>query len=144
MKTLLLTLLLSQAPGTESEWSLDVRHDHAFGSCEGQLVITSDSVRYEAIDSEDTRHWSYPDVEFFEIVSATRIRIHTYEDRCGVDPHAGGDVTGRCDQGRRLAGRSEAAPQSCRRPNRGGAQHPEVGLPPRRLRACIIRCEETI
>ena len=84
MKTLLLTLLLSQSPGTEAEWSLNVRHDHAFGSCQGQLIITNDSVRYETDESEDAQSWSYPDIEFFEILSASTIRIHTYENRTAL------------------------------------------------------------
>ena len=81
MKIFLWTLLLAQVPAAEREWSFEARHDHAFGSCEGQLIIAADSVRFETTDGEDSRTWSYPDIEFFEVVSASRIRVHTYEHR---------------------------------------------------------------
>ena len=80
MKTWLLAFLLAQSGGGDPEWFLDVRHDHAFGECRGQLIVTDESVRYETSVEEHTRNWSYPEIELFEIVSDQEIRLHTYEN----------------------------------------------------------------
>ena len=79
MKTLLLSLLLTQAAGAPPEWTFNVRHDHTFGACEGQLIVSDESVRYETSNPDHVRHWTYPDIQFFEIVSEQELRIHTYE-----------------------------------------------------------------
>ncbi len=79
MKTLLLSLLLTQITGAPSEWTFNVRHDHTFGACDGQLIVSDESIRYEASDPDHVRQWTYPDIQFFEIVSEQELRIHTYE-----------------------------------------------------------------
>ena len=79
MITLLWLLLFAQSGGSPLGWTLDVRHEHTFGACEGQLFISEESVRYETSNEDHRRYWSYPEVESFEIVSASEIRIHTYE-----------------------------------------------------------------
>ena len=79
MTAFLLFLLIAQSGPTPPGWTLDVRHDHMFGACEGQLFISEDSIRYETSNEDHAREWKYPEVESFEIVSANEIRIHTYE-----------------------------------------------------------------
>ncbi len=79
MTTLLWLLLMAQSAGTPGGWTLDVRHEHAFGACEGQLVVAEESVRYDTLNEDHARHWSYPEIESFEIVSPNQIRIQTYE-----------------------------------------------------------------
>jgi hypothetical protein len=79
MKTLLLLLSMIQTPGTLEGYAFEVRHDHAFGACRGQLIIGNESLRYDTEDARHAREWTYPDVRSFEIVSPDEIRIHTYE-----------------------------------------------------------------
>lgn len=79
MTTLLLALLIVQSADTQSEWTFEVRHDHAFGSCTGRLTITDEVIRYETSEGDHSREWSYPDVESFEIVSTDELRIRTYD-----------------------------------------------------------------
>ena len=77
MTTLLLLSLIVQSGG--GEWTFDVRHDHTFGACRGEWIVSNESIRYEASDEDHVRRWSYPEIESFEIVSEHEIRIHTYE-----------------------------------------------------------------
>ncbi len=79
MTTLLWLLLTAQSAGAPQGWTLDVRHEHAFGACEGRLIVSEESVRYDTLNEDHARHWSYPDIESFEIVSISEMRIHTYE-----------------------------------------------------------------
>jgi hypothetical protein len=77
MSILLAVLLLFQT-GLE-EHRFQVRHDHAFGGCQGELIFSDAGVRFEARDGEHSQSWDYSDVQFFEFVSEHEIRLHTYE-----------------------------------------------------------------
>lgn len=71
----------SHAVAQDEPLVLQVRHDHAVGSCEGTLVLENQGVRYETTDSEDARVWSYADIKQFQIEPPSRIKVYTYEDR---------------------------------------------------------------
>jgi hypothetical protein len=62
------------------EYRYTVRQDLAIGARDGELVITTEGVRYRSEDGEHGGTWAYRDIRLFEILSPTRVRIHTYED----------------------------------------------------------------
>jgi hypothetical protein len=61
------------------EFRYRVEHDHAIGSCKGELVINQDGVEYQASKMEHTRKWSYTDIEMIKLRSPKKLRILTYE-----------------------------------------------------------------
>ena len=74
-----LTLLLHTSDQLE-QIALRVKHTHMLGSCEGTLTFSAAGVRYDTKEKGHSRTWSYPDVKFFEILSAKELQIHSYED----------------------------------------------------------------
>jgi hypothetical protein len=78
MSLVLLMLTLAQS-ATGQAWAFPVHHDHAFGSCDGALTISDDSIRYQARDGEHIWEWSYPEIASLEILSTSRIRIRSWE-----------------------------------------------------------------
>lgn len=81
MTALFILVLLLGVPLQSGEISLQVKHEHTLGSCAGELRFSVDGVRYETKEKEHQRTWTYPDVKYFEIMSAKEIRLHTYEDQ---------------------------------------------------------------
>ncbi len=87
--TLALILMLQAQPEAQV---FQVRHEHAIGSCTGTLTFSATDIQYETKDAkrkrdsaqpQEKKHqrtWSYPDVEFFEIVSTGELKIHSYEN----------------------------------------------------------------
>jgi len=61
--------------------TLNVRHDHFMGSCNGSLVLDERGVRYETTHQKDARAWNIEDIKEFEIERDRRIKLYTYEDR---------------------------------------------------------------
>ncbi|MBI4443321.1 MAG: hypothetical protein HY649_08105 [Acidobacteria bacterium] len=68
-------------PAAAEQMVLKVRHDHAFGSCRGDLVLDEDGVRYQTDHTKDARNWRYQDIQQFQVEDGTRLKIYTYEDR---------------------------------------------------------------
>jgi len=60
---------------------LNVRHDHAWGSCSGTLTLDEYGVRYETKHTKDARSWAYGDVQQFQVEEGRHLKILTYEDR---------------------------------------------------------------
>jgi hypothetical protein len=79
MTALLLLYALAQSPPTSGEWRFSVRHDHAFGSCHGDLIMSDESIRYEAADGKHVWQWTYPEIAEIEISSDREIRLHSYQ-----------------------------------------------------------------
>ncbi len=64
-----------------SAQTLLVRHDHdPWGSCEGELHITENGIRYETEKKEHQRDWAWVDVQSFDRRSAERFSVLSYED----------------------------------------------------------------
>lgn len=57
----------------------DVEHNHLIGSCQGQLVITTQGISYESRTKlSDSRDWSYSDIENFKSESPHEIEIESF------------------------------------------------------------------
>lgn len=61
------------------EFTFRVEHDHAIGSCKGELLINQDGVEYHTDKKEHTRKWTYPDIEMIKLRSHRKVEILTYE-----------------------------------------------------------------
>jgi len=61
--------------------TLAVRHDHLFGSGEGQLVVSEGGIEFVSEkDGAHARYWSYQDIQELQVLSPGKIRLLTYED----------------------------------------------------------------
>ncbi|HLG16178.1 MAG TPA: hypothetical protein VJH03_16970 [Blastocatellia bacterium] len=61
------------------EFSFPVRHDHAIGSCRGELMINAEGVEYKTSNKKDARKWTYTDVKMIKLVSPTEVEVLSYE-----------------------------------------------------------------
>ena len=90
-RVLLLSLLGFFAAPLFSAQVLDVRHDHdPWGSCQGQIRIDDEGIRYEANKPEHSREWTWLDIQGFDRRSPDRFSVLTYEDlrwHLGLDRH---------------------------------------------------------
>ena len=78
LESAVLVLLLSASVSAQG---LQVRHDHdPWGSCEGELEITSDGIRYEPIEGDHDRTWTWVDIQNFDRRSPDEFSLLTYED----------------------------------------------------------------
>jgi hypothetical protein len=94
--TLALIVVLQAQPAAAQV--LQVRHEHAVGSCTGTLTFSATDIRYET-KKKHQRTWSYPDVKFFEIVSAGELKIHSYENEGLLKLGSDRDYTFKVTQG---------------------------------------------
>lgn len=78
---MLALFLLQNPPVAAGTLTYKVRHEHTIGACEGTLTFSPEGLRYETKEKNHSRNWAYPDVKYFEIVSAREIEIHTYESQ---------------------------------------------------------------
>ncbi len=76
-----LAFLPAAAQAAEGEIALDVRHDHAIGSCHGKLILDNEGVRYETDHKKDARRWAFVDIKQWQVSDGGRIAIFSYEDR---------------------------------------------------------------
>ena len=76
-----LAIFLSAAVAADSDITLDVRHDHAIGSCRGKLILSSSGARYETDHKKDARNWVYDDIQQWRVGPGAHIEILSYEDR---------------------------------------------------------------
>jgi hypothetical protein len=63
------------------EFSYKVQQDRLIGHRDGELIISNNGVEYRARKEKDSRAWTYTDIKLFEILSPTRVRIWTYQNR---------------------------------------------------------------
>jgi hypothetical protein len=70
-----------KAISQEQRITLNVRHDHFMGGCNGTLVLDERGVRYETNHQKDARTWNYEDIKEFKIERDRRLKLYTYEDR---------------------------------------------------------------
>ncbi len=76
----LLLLTLTQTV-TAQEFTYKVQQDRLIGHRDGELLISDRGVEYRAKKEKDSRMWTYTDIKLFEILSPTRVRIWTYQNR---------------------------------------------------------------
>jgi hypothetical protein len=72
-------LFVSQAQA--QEFSYKVQQDRFKGHRDGELIISTKGVEFRARKDKDSRMWTYVDIKLFEILSPTRVRIWTYQNR---------------------------------------------------------------
>ena len=65
----------------ESEITLNVRHDHAVGSCRGKLIMDSQGARYETAHKKHARSWTYEDIKQWQVEDGRKLRVYSYQDR---------------------------------------------------------------
>jgi hypothetical protein len=77
-------LALAGAAGAEGPeaptFTFAVREDRLVGGRDGTLTLAADKVEYRSEDSKHGGAWAYRDIQRFEVLSPTRVRITTYED----------------------------------------------------------------
>lgn len=76
----LFLLTLTQAARAQ-EFTYKVQEDRFKGHRDGELIISGNGVEYRAKKEKDSRVWTYTDIKLFEILSSTRVRIWTYQNR---------------------------------------------------------------
>ncbi len=91
-------IVFLQGPPLQTQ-TLHVRHEHAIGVCTGTLTFSATDIRYETKEKKHQRTWSYPDVKFFEIVSAGELKIHSYESEGVLKLGADRDFTFKLTEG---------------------------------------------
>ncbi|MFQ5776994.1 MAG: hypothetical protein ACE5IP_03190 [Terriglobia bacterium] len=74
-------LLLAPATGQAKTYTYKVKHLHAMGGCQGQLVVGEQDVRYETDNRPDARIWTYSQIKKVERRGSRRLVIFTYEDQ---------------------------------------------------------------
>ena len=74
-------LLLSALQVNAQEFTYKVRQDRLIGDREGELIISTDQFEFRAKKEKDSRSWTYGEIKLFEILSSTRVRVWTYENR---------------------------------------------------------------
>lgn len=75
------SVLLSASQVTAQEFKYKVQQDRLIGHRDGELIISKDRVEFRAKKENDSRSWSYGEIKLFEILSTTRMRIWTYQNR---------------------------------------------------------------
>jgi|GEM_PF-588572 len=79
LATLLLLTLMQSV--TAQEFTYKVQQDLFKGHRDGELIISTNGVEYRSKKEKDSRVWTYTDIKLFEILSSTRVRIWTYQNR---------------------------------------------------------------
>ncbi|MBI2817793.1 MAG: hypothetical protein HYX72_12720 [Acidobacteria bacterium] len=69
------------ARAAEPEITLNVRHDHAVGSCHGKLIMDSQGARYETPHKKHARTWTYEDIKQWQVEDGRKLRVYSYQDR---------------------------------------------------------------
>ncbi len=62
------------------EIRLAVKHDHLWGSCEGELIFDDAGVQYETRQAKHARKWKYEDIQQLGI-EPEKVVVLTYRDR---------------------------------------------------------------
>lgn len=74
-------LLFSALQVNAQEFTYKVRQDRLIGDRDGELIISTDHVEFRAKKAKNSRSWAYGDIKLFEILSPTRVRVWTYQNR---------------------------------------------------------------
>lgn len=74
-------LLLSALQVNAQEFTYKVHQDRLIGHREGELIISTDRVEFRTKKEKDSRSWAYGEIKLFEILSPTRVRVWTYQNR---------------------------------------------------------------
>jgi len=72
---------LGVAAAAGPPFDLSVKRDRFFGSSTGTLVFAADGIEYRTTDTDDARRWAYDEVKQVQVLSPTRVKVLTYEDR---------------------------------------------------------------
>ena len=72
-------LLALASVASAQEFTFRVEHDHAIGSCKGELLINQDGVEYRTGKKEHARKLTYTDIEMIKLRSPRKVEILTYE-----------------------------------------------------------------
>ncbi|HKY28418.1 MAG TPA: hypothetical protein VJM12_10820 [Pyrinomonadaceae bacterium] len=79
LSTLLLGVL--EGKSQNQEFTYAVKQDRTIGKRDGHLIISAKGIEFRARKEKDSRSWSYRDIRLVEILSASDIRIWTYQNR---------------------------------------------------------------
>lgn len=71
----------TSAAAAGSPFVLSVKRDRFIGGSKGTLVFALDRIEYRTTEKGDARRWAYDQVKQLQILSPTRIKLLTYEDR---------------------------------------------------------------
>ncbi|MFQ5816498.1 MAG: hypothetical protein ACE5H2_00900 [Terriglobia bacterium] len=74
-------LALAILPAHAQTYSFRVKHSHAFGACQGTLLMSEQYIRYETDHRTHARIWRYPQVKKIRRKGLRQLIIHTYEDQ---------------------------------------------------------------
>jgi hypothetical protein len=80
LSAIFLTAIVLNTWTMAEETRLEVKHDHLFTSCKGQLIFNDNGVRYETKDSKHARDWKYEDIQQLGI-EPNKVVVLTYRDR---------------------------------------------------------------
>jgi hypothetical protein len=64
-----------------AEFRFQVRHDHDFKSCRGELVFSDEQVRFNTDHVRHARDWHYQDIQQVGLLGPSELSIVTFEDR---------------------------------------------------------------
>jgi len=76
-----LAITLLGTPAAAGDLSYKVRQHKLVGGRDGTLTFTEELVEYRSSDGKHGGSWAYRDVRQIELLSPTRVRIVTYEDK---------------------------------------------------------------
>lgn len=74
-------VLFSVLQVSAQEFRYRVQQDRLIGHRDGELIISTDRVEFRAKKEDESRNWAYREIKLFEILSTTRVRIWTYQNR---------------------------------------------------------------
>jgi len=72
--------LIAVSPLRAEEFRFPVRHDHAIGSCRGELVFKEDGVEFLTPHRKHARTWKYEDIQQIGLLGPQTVSILSYED----------------------------------------------------------------
>lgn len=76
-----IVLALLAGVAEAGDLTFKVREDRLLGGRDGLLIVSEERIEYRSEDGKHGGSWAYRDIRQVEIVSPTRMRITTYEDR---------------------------------------------------------------
>src|SRR5262245_48057858 len=73
-------MLLIITTAAAQEFKYRVEQDRLIGHRDGELIISTEGIKYQTKREKESRAWTYADIKLLEILSSTRLRIQTYKD----------------------------------------------------------------
>lgn len=74
-------VLLSVLQVSAQEFRYRVQQDRLIGHRDGELIISAAQVEFRTKTEDESRRWTYGEIKLFEILSPTRVRVWTYQNR---------------------------------------------------------------